>query len=81
LRQIAVIPRPTIAGVFGMVRTMGVRVPSASSKLAIVVPAAMETKSVEPFPKACSEGNASPIICGFTASRATAGADGMPWFR
>ena len=81
LRQIAVIPRPTIAGVFGMVRTMGVLAPRDASNAAMVVPAAIDMNSVFPFPSACSAGSAAPIICGFTASSATAGAGGRPSFR
>ena len=64
-----------------MVRTIGVRSPNAASNVAIEVPAAIDTNSVLPLPKACSAGKAAAIICGLTASKATAGAGGMPWLR
>jgi hypothetical protein len=76
-----VMPRPTMAGVLGMVRTIGVRGPRAASNVAMDVPAAIEMNRVVPLPKACSAGKAAPIICGFTASKATAGAGGTPLFR
>ena len=76
-----VMPRPTMAGVLGMVRTIGVRSPKVLSKVAIEVPAAIDTISVVPLPSACSAGRAAPIICGLTAKSATAGAGGTPAFR
>ena len=74
-------PRPTAAGVFGMARTIGVAAPSAASRLRIGVPAAMERKSVPPFPSAASRGSAAPIACGLTASTATAGSAGSSALR
>ncbi len=79
--MIAVIPRPTAAGVLGMARTIGVSAPRTLSNAAIGVPAATDTNSVSPPPSAASVGSASPIICGFTAINTMAGASGSDWFR
>ncbi len=80
LPTIAVIPRPTAAGVFGIARTMGDASPSMSSNSPMVVPAAIDTNRVEPLPSSAISGSASPIICGFTAIRITAGLSGRPSF-
>ena len=56
-----------------MVRTMGVRAPRTAAKVAMDVPAAMETNRVLPLPIACKAGKAAPIIWGLTATKATAG--------
>jgi len=64
----AVIPRPIAAGVLGIARTIGVAAPRTCAKVAMDVPAAIETNRVSPLPKAASDGKASPIICGLTAT-------------
>jgi len=46
----AVIPCPIAAGVFGIARIMGACGPNIASKLAIVMPAAIDKNKVFPFP-------------------------------
>ena len=63
----AVMPRPTAAGVLGMVRITAASGPKWRSKEAMVLPAATERMSgFEAFSET-TPGSTSSISCGFTA--------------
>ena len=72
---------------FGIARTTAVPCGRCDARLASVRPAAIDSSTVDGPIADASVGSTSSMICGFTASTITAGADGnlaswrtrMPW--
>ena len=68
-------PRPMAAGVFGMARTT--MPPQTCSSAAMLVPAMIETTSVDGPTNCFSAGPASRNICGFTATTSVSAVAGV----
>ena len=66
-------PRPMAAGVLGMARTTALLGGKCFSKLAMDLPAAIDSTTVSGPANRASFGNTSSITCGFTAAMMTAG--------
>ena len=65
-------PRPMAAGVFGMQRTMAVPAGNPSCRNFSVLPAMIETATVDGVMNRASDGITSDAACGLTAMMMTA---------